>query len=178
MSKPLICIVGRSGCGKTTIANELEKNFNLVQVQSYTTRPPRTEDETGHTFISDAQYDALEGIVASTTFNGYRYATTKKQIEESDIYVVDRKGLADVINARLSRKIIAVYIDASASQRYDRMIIRGDELDAVLDRIEHDACAFKGTTELCDFVLPNEAEEDLNVCVGFIEMLHRFGGVR
>ena len=53
-------IVGCSGSGKTTIVNSLENKYGLKSIQSYTTRPKRSDDETGHIFISDEEYDKLE----------------------------------------------------------------------------------------------------------------------
>ena len=72
MNKSLFLFVGRSASGKTTVANMLERD-GYNQIQSYTTRPPRYQDETGHTFISNKEYDKLDNIVASTLYNGYHY---------------------------------------------------------------------------------------------------------
>ena len=48
----LYLLVGPSGSGKTTVANWLEKEYNLRQVNSYTTRPPRFSNEPGHIFFN------------------------------------------------------------------------------------------------------------------------------
>ena len=53
MSEPLFLFVGKSASGKTTVANMLEEKHGHVQVQSYTTRPPRYEGEVGHIFVND-----------------------------------------------------------------------------------------------------------------------------
>ena len=42
-----ICIVGKSGTGKSTLVNKLKFKYNLTSVESYTTRPPRYENEQG-----------------------------------------------------------------------------------------------------------------------------------
>ena len=59
-------IVGRSGSGKTTIAEELERKYGLKSIQSYTTRPKRSDNETGHIFVSDEEFDKLTDMVAYT----------------------------------------------------------------------------------------------------------------
>ena len=47
----IFCLVGPSGSGKTTVAKALEKHgYNVIQ--SYTTRPRRSENEWGHTFVT------------------------------------------------------------------------------------------------------------------------------
>ena len=61
-------IVGESGSGKTTIVNELEKRYGLTSVQSYTTRPKRYPDETGHTFVSEQEFFQLEKYVCVHIF--------------------------------------------------------------------------------------------------------------
>ena len=48
---PLLLFVGKSGSGKSTVANYLSSNNHYIQLQSYTTRQPRYENEPGHIFI-------------------------------------------------------------------------------------------------------------------------------
>ena len=49
----IFLIVGCSGSGKTTITEQLEMKYGLKSIQSYTTRLPRYDGETGHTIISN-----------------------------------------------------------------------------------------------------------------------------
>ena len=50
MKDKIICLVGGSGSGKTTIAKKLEEmSYNVIK--SYTTRKPRSTNEWGHTFV-------------------------------------------------------------------------------------------------------------------------------
>ena len=58
MNKPIFLFVGKSASGKTTIADMLGKD-GYSQVYSYTTRPKRYENEIGHTFITDEEYDRV-----------------------------------------------------------------------------------------------------------------------
>ena len=51
----IFLIVGCSGSGKTTITEQLEQKYGLKSIQSYTTRPPRYDGETGHIFISNEE---------------------------------------------------------------------------------------------------------------------------
>lgn len=91
--KNIYLIVGQSGSGKTTIVNCLEEKYGLKSIQSYTTRPKRSDDETGHIFISDEEYDKLTNIVANTEFCGYRYCVQAEQIDNNDLYVIDSVGV-------------------------------------------------------------------------------------
>ena len=66
MTKPLYLFVGPSGSGKTTIVDKLECENRYKSIQSYTTRPQRHQNEYGHIFISDEEFDQLTNIVAYT----------------------------------------------------------------------------------------------------------------
>jgi guanylate kinase len=94
--KPVvICIVGESGSGKSTLAEYIESNFGVSIIQSYTTRPRRTPDETGHTFVSDAEFDAFnkDDMIAFTEFGGRRYCCLHSDVKEENTYVIDEVGL-------------------------------------------------------------------------------------
>ena len=92
-NKPLHLFVGPSGAGKTTAANRFEEKLGTKQVFSYTTRTPRYEGEKGHIFITNSEFDELDNIVAYTEYNGARYCTTKEQLDNATIYVIDVDGI-------------------------------------------------------------------------------------
>lgn len=139
MNKPLFLFVGKSASGKTTIANMLEAN-GYTQVQSYTTRAPRYEGETGHTFITEEEYNKLDNIVASTLYNGYHYCTTLEQIQNADIYVIDVPGVKTLLEHydQLDRPIHVFYFVASIRNRILRMIDRDDSDTAIVGRLLND----------------------------------------
>ena len=139
MNNPLYLFVGRSASGKTTVANILESVGKYTQVQSYTTRPKRTEDEIGHTFITDEEFDELQEIVAYTEYNGFRYCATKNQLDEVNIYVVDIPGVQTLLEKYDSdRPIVVMYFDANIRTRIDRMVNRHDCDTAIVSRIYND----------------------------------------
>ena len=53
-----IVLIGPSGTGKSTVADKLTELYGLTLMQSYTTRPKRFENETGHTFEENARLKA------------------------------------------------------------------------------------------------------------------------
>lgn len=162
MNNTLICIIGSSGSGKTTIVESLEMKYGLKSIQSYTTRPPRYEGEKGHIFCNQTAFDMLRNdIMAYTLFNGYEYCATRQQIETHDLYVVDYRGYEELLEKYKGNKIIiSVFIEASDSERIKRMLYRGDSIDKVMERIEHDKIAFKDVKENCNYVITNDILED------------------
>lgn len=139
MNKPLYCFVGKSGSGKTSIVNELEKKCNYKSIQSYTTRRPRYDGEVGHTFISDTSFDKLCDIVAYTEYNGFRYCATKQQLDEANLYVVDIAGVESLLDKYTNeRPIVVFYLDATVYARINRMIDRGDSDTKIVSRLLQD----------------------------------------
>lgn len=95
MKKIIICIAGESGTGKTTMAEYIEKSYNIPMIYSYTDRLPRFRDEMGHIFITKEEYDELkiEDMIAYTKFGDARYCCLKKDVKDVNTYVVDENGI-------------------------------------------------------------------------------------
>lgn len=140
MTKPLYLFVGPSGSGKTTVVDVLECQYRYKCLQSYTTRAPRCENEYGHIFISDAEFDALIDIVAYTEYNGYRYCATEELLNDSDLYVVDCDGVETLLDRynNKERLICIFYFDTTVGTRISRMLDRGDSDMAIVSRLYDD----------------------------------------
>ena len=140
MDKPLFLFVGRSASGKTTVANRLEKEYGYKQVESYTTRKPRFDGETGHVFISKEEFNNLGELAAYTFYNNHHYGTTFEQLAECDIYVVDIPGVESLLKKLKddSRPICIFYFDASVYNRVLRMIDRHDSDMMIISRLLED----------------------------------------
>lgn len=151
-------MVGKSGSGKTTIAKNLEQNYWLKQVQSYTTRKPRYDGEVGHIFVTDSEYRHIPDKAATTRFNNYDYCATQQQCEDADIYVIDPHGVESFKrNYHGNKKWIIVYLDINPFTRFVRMVKRGDSIFVALERLRHDHRAFKHFKKHPDvFVIKNK----------------------
>ena len=121
-------IVGASGSGKTTVVEQLENKHNLKSIQSYNTRPKRSENETGHIFVTNKEFDKLTDMVAYTKFDNNKYCATAEQVENNDLYVIDPKGIEYFHEHYHGNKgVKIIYIDSSLSTRYERMKNRAEE---------------------------------------------------
>ena len=174
----IVCIVGASGSGKSTIAEQLGGNV----IQSYTTRPMRFEGETGHEFISNVEfvgddiiiYD-LQGhtrrlpaseIVAYAKLYGEHYFALREQFEASElnIYVVNPAAAEDV-HKYFDAGVKTLYIQVDEAVRKDRMISRYsdagysfDEInDEVQTRLAGDRQEFAGLA--CNWVVDGNGSE-------------------
>lgn len=150
----IICILGKSGCGKTTIAEKLYDEYGYVMLNSYTTRQKRSKDEIGHIFITEEEYQSLPNKVATNYFNGSHYCATEEQIENSDIYVVDPPGLKQLKELyQGKKKIVSIFIDVPMDVCLYRMRKRGDEEDKCWERLRNDDSVFRGCKGDCNYVL-------------------------
>lgn len=103
MKNTIICIVGKSGSGKTTICQSLEKDYGIPTIVSFTTRPLRAGEKDGidQIFVSDEEIPDLDKHfgrrIAQTTFGGKKYWVYKCQIDNCVksivTYVIDEKGV-------------------------------------------------------------------------------------
>lgn len=173
MGNCIFLIVGCSGSGKTTITEQLEQKYGLKSIQSYTTRQPRYDGETGHIFISDEEFDKLTDMVAYTEFVGNRYCATAEQVENNDLYVIDPKGVDFFMKAyKGSKTPKIIFISSNLTTRYERMVGRAETkgkshqeaIESSLTRIVNDAGEFYDYIQgqaWIDYVCKNNSNDKL-----------------
>ena len=173
MGNCIFLIVGCSGSGKTTITEQLEQKYGLKSIQSYTTRKPRYDGESGHTFVSDEEFDKLTDIVAYTEFAGNRYCATAEQVEDNDLYIIDPKGVDFFMKAYKGNKTPKIiFISSNLTTRYERMVGRAETkgkshqeaIESSLTRIVNDAGEFYDYIQgqaWIDYVCKNNSNDKL-----------------
>lgn len=166
-SKPKILLLGESGSGKNTVQDFLVKKYGLKPLLSYTTRKRRYPDEDTHTFITEEEYNKIaknEKVIASTRFDNNYYCATDKQLEQSDVYIIDVNGLQNLSDAKINGEIdcplVKVYIRLPEKERIKRMKNRGDSKQSISQRIEHDKNAFGCVEYLCNYIFDNVDSEN------------------
>ena len=169
----IFLIVGCSGSGKTTITEQLEQKYGLKSIQSYTTRKPRYNGETGHTFVSNDEFDKLTDMVAYTEFAGNRYCAIAEQVENNDLYIIDPKGVDFFMKAYKGNKTPKIiFISSNLTTRYERMVGRAETkgkshqeaIESSLTRIVNDAEEFYDYIQgqaWIDYVCKNNGNDKL-----------------
>ena len=121
----IYAIVGRTGCGKTTLAKEMEA-LGMRQVVSYTTRPKRCPQEDSHIFIRPEESAGFTDKVATTVIGEYEYFATRGQVEESNIYVIDPNGLDELTANMPDTAIVVVHVTADSGEARNHAISRAE----------------------------------------------------
>ena len=154
--KHIYLIVGPSGTGKTTIAEELFRRYGYRQVQSYTDRPIRYPGEKGHIFLSKEEFDALPPLCSYTCFDGKRYGTTSQVIDQNELFVVDVAGVIyfrEHYTGTKTPRVICLHVPADIAA--SRMQLRGDSPEQVRSRIENDRVMFRNMDRYADIIIDN-----------------------
>lgn len=127
----ILCIVGSSGSGKSTIARILSKEWDAKLITSYTTRSKRSseiKDEAegkplDHIFITDEEFYSFKrkDMLARTVYAGNHYCCLKKDVGLRNIYVIDSASL-DYLKEKFSDKynIKTLLVTASRKDKLDR----------------------------------------------------------
>ena len=128
----LLCVMGRTACGKDSLVNKLCERTNLTAITSYTTRPRRENEGDTHIFTTEDVYEQmkLEGMIAAyTEIANNMYWTTVDQLYENDVYIIDPVGVQTLQALNLPNlRIVTVFINTPDKLREDRALnSRGDD---------------------------------------------------
>lgn len=145
--KKILCIIGNSGSGKTTIEELLVKTFpmHFKRLVSYTTRPRREGETEGveHHFVGKDQAPTNKDVLAYTKYGEYEYWALPDDLVPGRIntYVIDVEGyeyLREFYGDEVELRVMYVKrtnrknIDQERADRdRGRLELRPDEIDAV-----------------------------------------------
>jgi guanylate kinase len=122
----LLCVLGRTACGKDSLVNKLCERTGLKSIISYTTRPRRDNEGNTHIFVDETDLEQMneDGIVAAFTQIGqYKYWTTMDQLENADVYIIDYEGIKTLRELDLPNiRLVSVYINVPDNIREERAL--------------------------------------------------------
>lgn len=150
MKHKVFLIVGRTASGKTKLAKEICRRLNLKLLKSYTTRPMRDNeisDNSDHIFISaDDVYKYKDRMIAYTTINKVEYFSTIDQLLESDLYIIDPKGIDYLHNSKLPNidkcEFIEIYVRVPKSTNRRYAAQRGTSMEEFTNRYKAESAQF------------------------------------
>ncbi|MDD3389547.1 MAG: AAA family ATPase [Bacilli bacterium] len=142
----MIILVGASASGKTEVAKKLKERFGIQKFVTHTTRPMRPSEKADidYHFVSKDDFFTLlqeNFFVETTNYNGNYYGTSKKEVSDNKVLIVDPRGLF-VFKQLNDTHIVAFYLETAADIRQKRMITRGDEQDKIHSRLLNDQVDF------------------------------------
>ena len=152
----LLCILGRTSCGKDTLVNKLCDRTGLTAITSYTTRPRRSNEGCTHIFSTKDEYEQMQAegnVAAYTEIAGNYYWTTIGQLYEHSVYIIDPRGVDALRALNLPNlRIVTVYINTPDDVRKERALNkRGDDRVVFMKRDVSERDQFRAMLRNADF---------------------------
>ena len=154
----LICLIGPSAVGKTTIETELEKRGIAERLISTTDRDKRPkETEASYHFVAPEEFDKLE-LSESTTYAGARYGLSMEELNRTNditktfVFTCEING-AKQMDHFCKVPMVKVFLNANDEALIRRLRERGTpDIDKRIARIAEDKCS----ASQCDLIVHNE----------------------
>lgn len=155
----MICLVGESASGKSTIERILVNKYGYEKIVTYTTRPPRPKEVDGidYHFVSNKDFLSMEAnneFAETATYNGWHYGTAKKDCLNNKVIVVTPHGLRQLKKIP-GLNIVSFYINVPRRDRLIKILQRGDNVEEAYRRSLSDVGQYDGISDEVDRVIHN-----------------------
>ncbi|MCH4201422.1 MAG: AAA family ATPase [Bacilli bacterium] len=142
----MIILVGASASGKTEVAKTLAKKYGIRKIITHTTRDMRKGEQNGvdYYFVSKPDFLTLKeqnAFAETTLYNGNFYGTSKKEIGDNKVLLVDPNGL-NAFKKLNNPRIVTFFLFAESPTRRRRMLERGDDPKIIEERLTNDLIKF------------------------------------
>lgn len=166
----IVCLIGRSGSGKSTMADKLAKK-GYTKLKSWTSRPPRKGDSLRDEYIFSTKEEMQERFsngffLEMKEYQGNLYGTEKIDINSNEVYVkaIEKQGyleLLDKMNILGGHKVISIYLEITKEESLKRCSNRqGGLTDSVIDRVNKDDTIYNTNDLKYDHIVNAELSKD------------------
>lgn len=153
----MICIVGESGAGKTTVQRILcQKDPSYHPLITYTTRLPRQHEKDGvdYHFISEEEYSKMsDKFCEKAVYNNWHYSTATEDCTEDTVAVVTPHGLRQFKKNHIN--VTSFYLFIPRRDRLIKLLERGDDIEEAYRRSLSDVGQFDGIRDEVDYTICN-----------------------
>lgn len=176
----VVAIIGKSGSGKDTLLKNFLKDYthqnDIHKIVSYTTRPPRENEENGKEYFFVSKEEFAEKVLSfemleAAEFRNWHYGTGLQSLDKNKVNI----GIFDPerVSILADNPLIELYIievRTSAKERLLRQLTREDDPDIneIFRRYNTDENDFYDL-DLDTYIVFNENEEELKVCINFLK---------
>ncbi len=183
MKRRALVIAGASGCGKTTVAERISRNFpDFEMSRSYTTRAPRADGReyeyvylTRENFLEKCR---LGDMLEYTEYGATLYGTAKEELErifsarKFPLLVLDLNGVRSLKSLSLDIDVFTVYLFNSLDVIEERLMRRmggreltDDELLTVKRRNAINIKDYLSMHEYTDYIDAFVLNDSLDECI-------------
>ena len=152
MNKKRLILVGKAASGKDHARKICEQWLGMKYAVSYTTRPPREDEQEGKDYFfipirefnkminEDKWYEYIE-------FNGWMYGTTREQMKTpGQVFIMTPKGLSH-LTPEDRKESLVIHFEIDEEIRRSRMYGRAGNADSVERRVKADRVDFADYTD-------------------------------
>ena len=169
--KKVLCIMGKSGVGKSTVIDLLCKDDRYSYVISKTTREIREDDPNDsktHIFVTPEEFheDLCNGRIVATYVSPSHYINwTSDDLFDKDkinVYAIDPTAFAEWTKwFNCEYDIYGIYLDVPENIRKDRLKMRGDEI-CEEPHLDSSILSNEKVSESCYSIIDGSYTPDIN----------------
>lgn len=146
----IFAIMGHTGSGKTTLANELNEKFDVPVITTHTDRPMRDGEVDGVDYhfkeigeITPDKYVCIREFWTVYRDEPFVYGLLKEDIEKFKhcVIVVDPRGYKSLVD--MFPLVSGFVLDVPKETLKERLIARGDDINEFYRRYESDSKDFE-----------------------------------
>lgn len=166
----IVCIIGRSGCGKSEVEAKLAK-LGYNRSISYTTKKPGKGEVNGvhYHFVTEEDFLKLVEkniIMEHTEYVGNYYGSPHPIGTINNVLVVEPSGYESIRNI-YGKQVVGVYLDVPVEVAEQRAANRDrTDQEDIKKRRDNDDLLFRGIKDKVDLVI--DAQQDIETTVAEI----------